>query len=91
MLTCVKELLKDEHSEIDVAGPTLPALKAMLEPPSDPKSCRSDSKYGRLVHGLTSACLLHIDEMRYSTVHFSTKIAELPPLVVALDQLRLTK
>ena len=58
------ELLKDERSEIDVAGPTLPALKAMLEAPSDPKASRSDSKYGRLVHGLISACLLHIDEMR---------------------------
>jgi hypothetical protein len=43
----------------------LPALKGMLEVPSDPKASRSDSKYGRLVHGLISACLLHIDEMRY--------------------------
>ncbi|KAF8523823.1 ARM repeat-containing protein [Gautieria morchelliformis] len=57
------ELLKDEHSELDIAGPTLPALKAMLAPPSEAKLCRSDSKYGRLVHGLISACLLHIDEM----------------------------
>ncbi|KAF8584408.1 ARM repeat-containing protein [Ramaria rubella] len=57
------ELLKDERSEVDLAGPTLPALKTMLEPPSDSKARQSDSKYGRLVHGLISACLLHIDEM----------------------------
>jgi len=44
------ELLKDERNEIDVAGPTLPALKAMLDALSHPKSSWSDSKYGRLVH-----------------------------------------
>ncbi|KIJ41885.1 hypothetical protein M422DRAFT_60390 [Sphaerobolus stellatus SS14] len=57
------DLLKDERSEIDIAGPTLPALKTLLEPPSDPKACTSDSRYGRLVHGLISACLVNIDEM----------------------------
>ncbi|GJJ09041.1 hypothetical protein Clacol_003263 [Clathrus columnatus] len=57
------DLLKDERSDIDITGPTLPALKALLEPPSDPKVCVSESKYGKLVHGLISACLVNIDEM----------------------------
>ena len=57
------ELLKDETSELDFVGPTLPALKALLDRPTnlpDP-----DNKYGRLIHGLLSACLVNIDEMRY--------------------------
>jgi hypothetical protein len=55
-------LLKDESSDIDLAGPTLPSLKAMLELPPD--SAGTDSSYSRVVHGLLSACLLHVEEMR---------------------------
>ncbi|KAF7335364.1 Clathrin-coated vesicle protein [Mycena sanguinolenta] len=55
------ELLKDESSEIDLAGPTLPALKSLLEFPT--ASPDASDRYGRLVHGLISACLLNIDEM----------------------------
>ncbi|KDQ17281.1 hypothetical protein BOTBODRAFT_106006 [Botryobasidium botryosum FD-172 SS1] len=58
------ELLKDEHSEADLAGPTLPALKTILTySDADPKAA-SIAKYTKLVHGFLSACLLHIDEMR---------------------------
>ncbi|KAK2467957.1 hypothetical protein APHAL10511_000252 [Amanita phalloides] len=53
------ELLKDESSEIDLVGPTLPALKSLLEFPQ-----QDQALYTRLVHALLSACLLHIDEMR---------------------------
>lgn len=66
--TIILDLLKDERNEVDLAGPTLPALKTLLEPPSDPKLLTSDSSYGRIVHGLVSACLLNIDEMRYDAL-----------------------
>ncbi|KIL59187.1 hypothetical protein M378DRAFT_27111 [Amanita muscaria Koide BX008] len=52
------ELLKDESSEIDLVGPTLPALKSLLEyPPQD------QALYNRFIHALLSACLSNIDEM----------------------------
>ncbi|OSD03664.1 ARM repeat-containing protein [Trametes coccinea BRFM310] len=60
-ITLYCDLLKDEVSELDLAGPTLQALKVLLDRPAnlpDP-----DSKYGRIVHGLLSACLLNIDAM----------------------------
>ncbi|KAI1790592.1 clathrin-coated vesicle protein [Ganoderma leucocontextum] len=60
-ITLYCDLLKDETSELDLVGPTLQALKSLLDRPAnlpDP-----DSKYGRLVHGLLSACLVNIDEM----------------------------
>ena len=56
------DLLKDETTELDLVGPTLQALKGILERPanySDP-----ENKYGRVVHGLLSSCLVNIDEMR---------------------------
>lgn len=57
------ELLKDESSEIDAVGPTLPVLKTILEFPV----CAIDTKdkYRRSVHGLLSACLLNVDAMRW--------------------------
>ncbi|KAJ6526020.1 clathrin-coated vesicle protein [Mycena capillaripes] len=57
------ELLKDESSEIDLAGPTLTALKSLLDLPLPTASPDAIDRYGRLVHGLISACLLNIDEM----------------------------
>ncbi|KAK0495924.1 clathrin-coated vesicle protein [Armillaria luteobubalina] len=66
------EMLKDESSEIDLVGPTLPCLKALLDLPT---SAARDSKdrYGRLVHGLISACLLNVDGMRGRQGFISTK------------------
>jgi HEAT repeat-containing protein 5 len=57
------ELLKDESSEIDLVGPTLPALKALLDIPVYNTPDAKD-KFERVVHGVLSACLLHVDEMR---------------------------
>jgi hypothetical protein len=64
MLIVEAELLKDESSEIDLVGPTLPALKAMLDLPTA-NSPDSKDRYARLVHGLLSSCLLNVDAMRF--------------------------
>ncbi|KIM27128.1 hypothetical protein M408DRAFT_16736 [Serendipita vermifera MAFF 305830] len=53
------ELLKDEISEYDLVGPTLPALKSMLD--IKPSSNGADS-YAKLIHGLISCCLQNIEE-----------------------------
>jgi len=59
-ITLYSELLKDEASDADLVGPTLQSLKMLLDnPPS-----RKDSQFERVIHGLLSACLLNIDEMR---------------------------
>lgn len=58
----VVDLLKDETSHVDLAGPTLQSLKSLLsKPPSNP---RAIEQFTRLVHGLLSACLINIDEIR---------------------------
>lgn len=63
------ELLKDESSDVDLVGPTLPALKSLLEvPPSSSQQARET--YGGVLHGLMSSCLLNVDEMRF--VKFNT-------------------
>ena len=51
-------------------GPTLPALKVLLSIPVY-NTPDATNKFGRLVHGLLSACLLHVDEMRsdYAYIH----------------------
>lgn len=55
------DLLRDESSEIDVVGPTLPVLKSLLTPGATYKVTEF---FQRVVHGLLSSCLLNIDEMR---------------------------
>lgn len=57
------ELLKDESCDVDLLGPTLPALKLLLDFPSN-SSSEAHDKYCQTVHGLLSACLLNIDAMR---------------------------
>jgi len=62
MVPATAELLKDESSEVDFVGPTLPALKLLL---SMPVASPADAEaFAQLVHALLSACLHHIDEMR---------------------------
>lgn len=58
-----EDLLKDESSEVDLVGPTLPALKGLLDLPvgNDPED---KDRYSKLVHSLLSACLHNIDNMR---------------------------
>ncbi|PFH53326.1 hypothetical protein AMATHDRAFT_55203 [Amanita thiersii Skay4041] len=65
------DLLKDESSDIDLVGPTLPSLKALLEFPTTSQEDRA--MYVRVVHGLLSACLLNVDEMRGRQGVISTK------------------
>lgn len=56
-------MLKDESTEIDYVGPTLPALKSLL---SLPCATPTDKEtFSQLAHALLSACLHHIDEMRW--------------------------
>ena len=56
-------LLKDEASEVDFVGPTLPALKTLLDLPVSSEPDDKD-RYSRLIHALLSACLLNIDSVR---------------------------
>lgn len=55
------DLLRDETSEVDLVGPTLPALKSLLTPGPNYEVTEF---FQRIVHGLLSSCLLNIDEMR---------------------------
>lgn len=55
------DLLRDETSDIDLVGPTLPALKSLLTPGPNYEATEF---FQRVVHGLLSSCLLNIDEMR---------------------------
>ncbi|TFK60204.1 clathrin-coated vesicle protein [Pluteus cervinus] len=66
------DLLKDESSEIDLVGPTLPSLKNLLSMPFSPAR-DSREHYERLVHGLLSACLTNIDQMSGRQGLISTK------------------
>jgi len=58
----LSDLLKDESSEIDLIGPTLPSLKLLLDLALATAPNARD-RYSRLIHGLISACLLNVDEM----------------------------
>ncbi|KAG8826091.1 hypothetical protein FRC17_008413 [Serendipita sp. 399] len=59
-ITLYSELLKDETSEVDLVGPTLPALRAMMEAPPTAQD-RAES-FGKLIHGFISCCLQNIEE-----------------------------
>ncbi|KAI0277285.1 clathrin-coated vesicle protein [Russula aff. rugulosa BPL654] len=60
-ISLYSDLLRDESSEIDVVGPTLPVLKSLLTLGSTYKVTEF---FQRVVHGLLSSCMLNIDEMR---------------------------
>lgn len=59
----IPALLKDETSDIDFVGPTLPALKTLLDLPVSTGPDDKD-RYSRLIHALLSTCLLNIDSVR---------------------------
>ncbi|KAI5117719.1 hypothetical protein M0805_001805 [Coniferiporia weirii] len=63
-ITIYAELLREEKSELDMAGPTLQSLKAILDEPPKAAQTAAVAQYGKLVHGLFSVCLVNIDEMR---------------------------
>ena len=58
------ELLREEKEDVDIAGPTLSSLKTILDDPPLASDKDGLSRYSRLIHGLLSACLVNIDEMR---------------------------
>ncbi|KAG8932860.1 hypothetical protein FRC02_000421 [Tulasnella sp. 418] len=62
-ISLYSELLKDETSGADLCGPTLPALKSILDV-TTPLEGDAVEKYGKLIHGLLSSCLQNIEEMR---------------------------
>ena len=64
LIPLCKDLLKDEKSDIDLAGPTLPSLKAILDTYPSKADTEAISRYNRLIHGLFSSCITNIDEMR---------------------------
>ncbi|KAI5895636.1 ARM repeat-containing protein [Schizophyllum commune H4-8] len=56
-------LLKDELPDMDLVPPTLPALKTLLDVPPLPDQ-EGQERLSRTIHGLLSACLLNVEEMR---------------------------
>jgi hypothetical protein len=62
------ELLKDETSEADLVTPTLPAFRSLLAVSCHPSI---HERYGKLIHGLLSSCLLNVDEMRFALEIFT--------------------
>ncbi|CDZ96614.1 Uncharacterized conserved protein [Phaffia rhodozyma] len=57
------DLLKDETSKADLAGPTISMVKTLCDRAYSVRQAGSQL-YPRVLHGLLSACILHIDEMR---------------------------
>jgi hypothetical protein len=57
------DLLKDEYLELDLVGPTLQSLRGLLLP--DAKDVAREAIYPRVVHGLLSACVQNINNMRF--------------------------
>jgi hypothetical protein len=55
--------------EYDLVGPTLPALKVLLDNPPSIADGSAESSYAKVIHGLTSCCLQNIDETRYASLH----------------------
>ncbi|EPQ31133.1 uncharacterized protein PFL1_01322 [Pseudozyma flocculosa PF-1] len=57
------EMLRDETSEVDLVGPTLPSLKDLCERAA--RGCKPGSELlQRAVHGFLSAALQNVDDMR---------------------------
>jgi len=67
---CWTEMLKDESNETDMISPTLPCLKAILTIPVATEGRGMRDRYEKLVHGILSACLLNVDEMRCALLFF---------------------
>lgn len=63
MLIKRAELLKDETSEVDLVGPTLPVLKALCERAFHARNGTLET-LPRVINGMLSACLQNVDDMR---------------------------
>lgn len=72
------DLLKDEKSEQDLVGPTLPALKAILDISVLP-TAQGKERFSRTTHGLISSCLLSIDGLRYAELLGTCSYTDTPP------------
>lgn len=58
------ELLRDEFSKVDLVGPTLPLLKTLCDRAYAARRPESQT-FPRVINGLLSACIGHIDDMRW--------------------------
>lgn len=56
------DLLKDESSQVDVVGSTLPSLKNLLDKAHSYAS--SSLIFGRVVHSVLSSGIANLDDMR---------------------------
>ena len=61
------DLLRDETPSMDLAGPTLPVLKMLVEQTVSQSAQVPGvgATAEKIVHGLLSACLGNVDDMRY--------------------------
>lgn len=57
------ELLKDESSDLDLVGPTLPVLKALCDRGFNVSNVKVDL-LPKVVNGMLSACLQNVEDMR---------------------------
>ena len=64
--TFYARLLKDETTEVDAITPTLPIFKTIIERSIAARAPGSDL-ITRIVHGMLSACLTNVDEVRCVT------------------------
>jgi hypothetical protein len=58
------DLLADETPGMDLAGQTLPAMKALLDQAMGADLPGTGATADRLAHGLLSQCLSNVDDMR---------------------------
>lgn len=63
-LSAYVELLRDETSEVDLAGPTLPILKALCDRGFSPKYGGKLELLPKVVNGMLSASLQNVEDMR---------------------------
>ncbi|KZT18252.1 clathrin-coated vesicle protein [Neolentinus lepideus HHB14362 ss-1] len=71
-LSLYGDLLKDESSDMDFIGPTLQSLKHLLD--KGPTTPSHRDKYQRSIHGILSACLINVDNMRGRQGAIASKI-----------------
>lgn len=90
LLSMTSELLKDETSEVDLIGPTLPVLKELCDRGLSPKNGPL-AVLPLVMNGMLSACLQNVEDMRrvfpQSASNFDPQLTFVYSLGVELDYL----